>query len=85
MSLSLINEIWNLLQPSLEVGDPQCAAETLVNHLIEEGYSSQEIKTAMRNEYIRSALTYYLESPEGLEEYEEDDYDQDDDDYDEDY
>jgi hypothetical protein len=85
MSLSLINEIWNLLQPSLEVGDPQGAAETLVNHLIEEGYSSQEIKTAMRNEHIRSALAYYLESPEGLAGDEEYDYDEDDDDYDEDY
>jgi hypothetical protein len=84
MSLSLINEIWNLLEPSLEVGDPQGAAETLVNHLIEEGYSSKEIKAAIRNGHIRSALTYYLESPEGIEE-DEEDFDKEDDDDEDDY
>lgn len=65
MSLGLINEVWKILRPSLETGDPEGAAEILVNYLIDEDYSSAEIKNTFRNDsYIKGALEFYLESPE---------------------
>ena len=91
MSLSLINEIWRLLKPSIETGDVDNAAESLVNFLVEEDYATtQEIKTSFRSDKeIKQALDYYLETPEDghyhAEEYNElfDDYynEDEDDDY----
>jgi len=77
MSIGLINEIWKILRPSLETGDPEGAAELLVNYLIDEDYSSTEIKNAFRGDmYIRDALEFYLESPEDghYHQEEEDDF-----------
>jgi hypothetical protein len=89
MSLHLVNEIWKVLKPSIEAGDMNGAAETLVNYLVDEDYSPNEIKQVFRGDSeIKDALTYYLESPsDGLyHEVEEDLFDEDaDEDSDEDY
>ena len=65
MSLHLINEIWKILKPDMENGDLDGAAETLVNYLIEEDYSPAEIKSSFRDPAIRSALSFYEETPPG--------------------
>ena len=91
MSLHLINEIWKLLKPSIETGDTDSAAETLVTYLVEEEFSPAEIKQMFRGDSdIKDALEFYLESPEdGLYHKDDDDmfddyddyYDDEDDDY----
>lgn len=89
MSLTLINDIWKLLKPSIETGDTDEAAETLVQYLIDEDYSPNEIKQTFRaDSEIKEAVSFYLEKPEdGLytekyedpyEEYYDDDFDDDD-------
>jgi hypothetical protein len=91
MSLSLINEVWKLLKPSIEHGDVDEAAETLVNFLVDEAYAStHEIKNAFRGDKeIKEALDYYLETPESghYHDYEDDEdiYDDYHNDYDDDY
>ena len=93
MSLSLINEVWKLLKPSIEAGDTDGAAETLVNYLVEEEVATaQEIKASFRGDKdIKDAVDFYLETPESglVHEYEddldEDDYYDDDDNYNDDY
>lgn len=65
MSLALVNEIWKLLKPSIEAGDTDGAADILVNYLIDEDYSPDEIKTAFRGDKtIKNALEFFLESPD---------------------
>ena len=65
MSVGLIHEVWKTLKASIEIGDPDGAAELLVNYLIEEDYSPAEIKNAFKGDsYIKGALEFYLESPE---------------------
>jgi len=90
MSVGLIHEVWKILRPSIETGDPEGAAEILINYLIEEDYSTTEIKNAFRGDsYIKGALEFYLESPEDGHYHKEDDedlfdsdfYDDEDDDY----
>jgi hypothetical protein len=87
MSIGLISEIWKILRPNLESGDPEHAAEMLVNYMIDEDYSSTEIKNAFRGDsYIKDALEFYLEKPEdGLYHEEEDLYEYDEPDEDEEY
>jgi hypothetical protein len=77
MSLSLINEVWKLLKPSIEAGDTDGAAETLVNYLVEEEVASaHEIKSAFRGDKdIKDALDFYLETPEDGHYHESDDDD----------
>jgi hypothetical protein len=90
MSLPLINEVWKLLKPSIEAGDIDGAAETLVNYLVEEEVATaHEIKSAFRSDKdIKEALDFYLETPEDGHYHESDDDDFFDDidldDYDED-
>lgn len=85
MSLSLINEIWKLLKPSIETGDTESAAETLVIYLVEEEFSPAEIKQMFRGDKeMKGALDFYLETPEdGLyhDRDEDEDYFDDFDDY----
>jgi hypothetical protein len=90
MSVGLIHEVWKILRPSIETGDPEGAAEILINYLIEEDYSTTEIKNAFRGDsYIKGALEFYLESPEDGHYHKEDDedlfdsdfFDEEDDDY----
>ena len=65
MSLSLVTEIWKLLKPSIEAGDTDGAADALVNYLVEEDYSPDEIKSAFRSDKnIKNALELFLESPD---------------------
>lgn len=65
MSINLIGEVWKLLKTNIEAGDIDGAAETLVNYLVEEDYSTHEIKTTFRGDKdIKQALDYYLETPE---------------------
>ena len=93
MSLALINEVWKLLKPSIEAGDTDGAAETLVNYLVEEEVATaHEIKSTFRGDKdIKAAVDFYLETPESglVHEYEddldEDDYYDDDDNYNDDY
>lgn len=87
MSLHLINEIWKLLKPSIETGDTGEAAETLVQYLIDEDYSPNEVKQIFRGDSdIKEAVSFYLEKPEdGLyvesfddpDDYFDDDFDDD--------
>lgn len=92
MSIGLIGEVWKLLKPSIETGDVDSAAETLVNYLVDEDYSAHEIKNTFRGDKdIKDALDFYLETPEdGLvheyeddleDEYYDDYYDDEDDSY----
>jgi hypothetical protein len=92
MSLPLINEIWKLLKTSIEAGDTDGAAETLVNYLVEEDYSPAEIKQTFRGDKdIKDALDFFMETPDdGLYHEPDDDlfldeYDLDDDDEHDDY
>jgi len=90
MSLSLINEIWKVLKPSIELGDLDEAAENLVQYLIDEDYSPAEIKQSFRGDAsVKEAVAFYLEKPEdGLysetvedifdDYYNDDEYDDDD-------
>lgn len=80
MSIGLIGEVWKLLRSSIEAGDVDGAAETLVNYLVEEDYSAHEIKNTFRGDKdIKDALDFYLETPEdGLVHEYEDDLDEDD-------
>jgi hypothetical protein len=89
MSIGLIGEVWRLLKSNIEAGDVDGAAETLVNYLVEEDYSTQEIKNTFRGDKdIKDALDFFMETPEdGLyHETSDDDFfdDIDIDDYDED-
>ncbi len=82
MSLALVSEVWKLLKPSLEAGTvAEEAADTLVNYLIDEDYSPNEIKQAFRGDgFIKDALEFFLETPnEGfkLDEESEDPYEDD--------
>lgn len=90
MSVGLIHEVWKTLKSSIEIGDPDGAAELLVNYLIEEDYSPNEIKNTFKGDsYIKGALEFYLESPEDGHYHKEDDdvlfdsdlFDDEDDDY----
>lgn len=87
MSIGLIGEVWKLLRSSIEAGDVDGAAETLVNYLVEEDYSAHEIKNTFRGDKdIKDALDFYLETPEDglIHEYDDDDLDEDYDYYDDD-
>ena len=87
MSLSLINEVWKLLKPSIEAGDTDGAAETLVNYLVEEEVASaHEIKTAFRGDKeIKVALDFFMDTPDSGHYHQADDDDFFDDVYIDDY
>ncbi len=78
-NLTLIKEIWKILKPSIELGDIDEAAETLVNYLVEEDYEPEDIKQTFRGEReIKEAVQFYLEKPEDgsfFESYDEEDDD----------
>lgn len=76
-NISLINEIWKILKPSIETGDVDEAAESLVNWMVEEDIASTtEIKNTFRGDKeIKEALDYYTESADdGLYHEDRDDY-----------
>jgi hypothetical protein len=79
MNLNDLAKIWEIIQPSIEDGDPKEAADLLVNHLIDEGMTVQEIKKAFGNDKkIKEALSYFTEDED--EVWAEDESDDDDDD-----
>ena len=79
MSLSLINEVWKLLKPSIEAGDTDGAAETLVNYLVEEEVATaHEIKAAFRGDKeIKVALDFFMDTPDAGLYHQADDDDED--------
>lgn len=65
MTLEVIYDVWKLLKPNLDVTEVSSAAEALINYLIEEDYDSSDIRQTFRNDKeIKTALKYYLETPE---------------------
>ena len=86
MSLTLVNEIWKLIKPSIDPIELDNAAESLVHYLIEEGDSPTELKAVFRGDpTIKKALEYFLESPNDGLYHEVGEDDDDDDDEEEDY
>lgn len=83
MSLSVIHEIWKTIKPSIEVGDVTEAAELLVNYLVDNDFDSKEIETLFKHEpEIKKALEFFVEKPEDVDSFEEEDdylYEEDDD------
>jgi hypothetical protein len=83
MSVELANEMWSELKRYVNPQDRDEAAETLVNVLIDNDISADEIKSAFKSDSdIKKALVSYLQDHE--EEYHDDDEDEDnyeDDDY----
>lgn len=85
MSLSLIQEVWQSIKPSVEVGDTTEAAEVLVNYLVEHDFDKQEIKSVFKHHpEVQKALSFYIEKPEDFINAVDDEV-EDEDDYDNDY
>jgi hypothetical protein len=84
MSVELANEIWSEIKRYVNTVDRAEAAETVVNVLIDNDISANDIKSAFKSDTeIKRALTSYLKDHE---EEEDDDRDlHDDEDEDEDY
>jgi uncharacterized protein (DUF433 family) len=62
MNLNDLAKIWEIIQPSIKDGDIHEASDVLVNHLIDEGMTVQEIKKAFGNDKkIKEALSYFTE------------------------
>jgi len=83
MNLNDLAKIWEIIKPSIEDGDIHEASDVLVNHLIDEGMTAQEIKKAFGSDKkIKEALSYFSENEDEVWEEEEDDDNDDDDDWD---
>ena len=84
MSLTLINEVWDVIRPTIHPTDINEAAESLVTYLVDHEYDPEEIKkTFKRDSAISTAINYYLESPEN--DFSKSKYDEDDEDNDNEY
>ena len=82
MSVELANEMWSELKRYVNPQDRDEAAETLVNVLIDNDISADEIKSAFKSDSdIKKALVSYLQDHE--EEY-HDEEDEDEDNYEDD-
>ena len=74
MNLNDLASVWKIIKPSIEDGDPREAADLLVNHLIDAGMTTPEIKKAFgKDEEIIEALSYF--SDEDVDAIDEDDED----------
>jgi len=85
-NLQLINEIWKVLKPSIEIGDVDEAAENLVSYLVDEAFDPEDINQQFRTDReIKKKISYYLDSEEETHDEDLEDfdfgYDKDDDDY----
>jgi len=82
MNLLDLAHVWKLIKPSIEDGDPREAADLLVNHLIDAGMTTPEIKKAFgKDKEIIEALSYFSEEDvDAIDDEDEDDHDDDDDD-----
>ena len=77
MNLNDLASVWKIIKPSIEDGDPREAADLLVNHLIDDGMTTPEIKKAFgKDKEIIEALSYF--SDEDVDAIDEDDEDEDD-------
>jgi uncharacterized protein (UPF0305 family) len=85
MSADLSKEIWNELKRYVNPQDRNEAAETLINVLIDNDVSADEIRDTFKGDpEVKRALTSYLKDHADDEEDDEDLHDDEDDDY-EDY
>jgi|TARA_B110000090_G_scaffold32679_1_gene35007 uncharacterized protein (DUF433 family) len=83
MNLNDLAKIWEIIKPSIEDGDIHEASDVLVNHLIDEGMTAQEIKKAFGSDKkIKEALSYFSENEDEVWEEDEDDITDTDDDWD---
>ena len=81
MNLNDLASVWKIIKPSIEDGDPREAADLLVNHLIDDGMTTPEIKKAFgKDKEIIEALSYFSEEDvDAIDDEDEDDHDDDDD------
>ena len=85
MSVELSREIWTELKRYVNTVDRQEAAETLINVLIDNDVSADEIQDTFKGDTeVKRALTSYLKDHAEDEEDDDDLHDDEDDDY-EDY
>jgi len=79
MSLSLINEIWKTLKPSIQSGaGTDELADILVDLLINEGFMVEDINDAFEHDReVREVLGFYLENPEDSHHFDEEEDDED--------
>ena len=78
MNLNLVSEMWDILKPSIQVGDVNDAAESLVNYLVDNDYDPQEIKRTFKGDSsIQKAVGYFIESTSDSFEEDFDDYEED--------
>lgn len=74
MNLSLISEIWDLLAYYIDSNDRSAAATTMVDFLIDNDYSAEEIKSAFVGEkQVLKALEAYDDDIDDYDDYEDDD------------
>lgn len=78
MTLSIANEVWEVLREHIDLNDRRDAADSLVSYLIENNFEVDEIKDEFRDKDITKALKDYNDEHSQEEDYEEDE-DQDDD------
>lgn len=79
MNLNLISEVWDLLAYYIDSNDRSSAATTLVDFLVDNDYSAEEIKSAFAGEKeVIKALEAYDDE---LDEFEYDDDSDDDEDW----
>jgi len=73
MSLTVVQEIWKTIKPSIEVGDVAEAAELLVNYLVDNDFDTQEMKSVFKHDpEVQKALAFFVEKPEDVDLFEED-------------
>jgi len=82
MSLETIHGLWKTIKPSIEVGDVNESAELLVNYLVDNDFDSKEIESLFQHDpEVKKALKFFIEKPEDVDSFEDDDdfLDEDDD------
>ena len=77
MSVELAQELWNELKRYVSTVDRADAADTVVNLLIDNDYSIEDIRSTFKGDSeVKQALQGYIDDHEGDDE-DEDDYDDD--------
>jgi hypothetical protein len=79
MNLSFIAEVWDLLNYYVDVNDRPAAATTLVDFLVDNNYSVDEIKSAFvgEKEVLKSLAAFDSDDVDYIDD--EDDIDEDND------
>jgi hypothetical protein len=79
--MDIAADLWSELKRYIPVPDRDEAADLMINLLIDNDYSAEEIKSAFKGDNdVRHALQSYLDDSAG-----EDEEDEDEDDYSEEY